>query len=112
MEGGRIHQSCPWVESSRAPARIIRFVQQFTASVEPARGGGHLVPVPDEIAAALGLKHMTRVKGALDGTPYRSNVARMAGRLILGIHKATLASAGRDTGDTVTVTIEVDSDPR
>jgi hypothetical protein len=87
-------------------------VEEFRATVESARGGGHLVPVPDDVAAALNLKHMMRVKGSLDGSPYRSNVAKMSGRLILGIHKATLAAAGRDTGDTVTITMAQDPEPR
>jgi hypothetical protein len=52
------------------------------------------------------------VRGTLDGAEYRSNLFTMGGRLILGVHKATLASAGRDTGDTVGVTMSVDDEPR
>ena len=55
---------------------------------------------------------MLRVKGTLAGAPYRSNLAKMGGRLILGVHKATLVAAGKDTGDEVDITIEVDPDPR
>jgi hypothetical protein len=55
---------------------------------------------------------LLRVKGTLAGAPYRSNLAKMGGRLILGVHKATLATAGKDTGDKVDITIEVDPDPR
>jgi hypothetical protein len=87
-------------------------VEEFKAVVEAARGGGHAVAVPDAVAQGIGAKHMMRVAGTVDGTPYRSNVAKMGGRLILGVHKATLAAAGRDTGDEVTVTIEPDSAPR
>ena len=36
----------------------------------------------------------------------------MGGRLVLGVHKATLQTAGRDTGDTVAVTMELDTEPR
>jgi hypothetical protein len=55
---------------------------------------------------------MTRVQGSLDGTDYRSNVASMGGRLVLGVHEATLTAAVRDTGDTVTVTMSIDAEPR
>ena len=55
---------------------------------------------------------MTRVRGTLDGTEYRSNIASMSGRLVLGVHKATLAATGRDTGGTVAVTMTVDDEPR
>ena len=87
-------------------------METFEAVVEPARGGGHFVAVPDHVAAAISAKHMMRVRGALAGATYRSNLAKMGGRLILGVHKATLAAAGKETGDTVEVTIEADAEPR
>ena len=62
---------------------------RFEAKVEPARGGGHVVEVDRALAERIGAKHMTRVRGQLDGTGYRSNVASMGG-LVLGVHKATL----------------------
>ena len=85
---------------------------EFSSKVESARSGGHVVAVPDGVATAIGAKHMMRVKGTLAGAPYRSNVAKMGGRLILGVHKSTLAAAGKDTGDEVTLTIEPDTEPR
>jgi hypothetical protein len=84
----------------------------FEAVVEPARGGGHVVEVDRALADRIGAKHMTRVRGTLDGTEYRSNIASMGGRLVLGVHKATLAAAGRDTGDTVVISMSVDDEPR
>jgi hypothetical protein len=86
--------------------------QEFTAVVEAARGGGHVVAVPDEVATAIDARHMMRVRGMLAGASYRSNLAKMRGRIILGVHKATLAAAGKDTGDAVALTIEPDPDPR
>jgi fatty acid/phospholipid biosynthesis enzyme len=83
---------------------------EFSAVIESARGGGHYVLVPDEIASAIAAKHMMRVKGMLSGAPYRSNIAKMGGRLILGVHKATLKAAGKDTGEDVVVTIEIDAE--
>jgi hypothetical protein len=87
-------------------------VQQFQAKVEPAGRGGHFVAVPDDIVSALGAKHLMRVRGTLSRASYRSNLAKMGGRLILGVHKATLAAAAKDTGDEVEITIEADPDPR
>ena len=71
-----------------------------------------MVAVPDDVAAEIGGKHLLRVRGELAGAPYRSNLAKMGGRLILGVHKATLAAAGKDTGDEVAITIEPDPEPR
>lgn len=85
---------------------------RFQAKVEPARGGGHVVEVDRALAEEIGAKHMTRVRGTLDGAEYRSNVASMGGRLVLGVHKATLQTAGRETGDTVKITMELDTEPR
>lgn len=68
--------------------------------------------MPDEVANAIDGKHLLRVKGTLAGASYRSNLAKMGGRLILGVHKATLQAAAKDTGDEVAITIEPDIDPR
>jgi hypothetical protein len=87
-------------------------VAQFEAVVESARGGGHYVAVPDQAAAEIGARHMLRVKGTLAGAAYRSNLAKLGGRLILGVHKATLKAAAKTSGDEVTVSIEVDNEPR
>ena len=87
-------------------------MEQFVATVEAAGRGGHIVAVPDEVAAAIAAKHLLRVRGTLSGAPYRSNLAKMGGRLILGVHKATLGAAGNATGDQVTIEIEPDPEPR
>jgi hypothetical protein len=83
----------------------------FRAVVESARGGGHVLEVNTDVAEKLGAKHRTRVRGTLDETEYRSNLISMGGRLMLGVHKATLQAAGRDTGDAVRVTMAIDADP-
>ena len=85
---------------------------RFEAVVESARGGGHVVEVDRALALRIGAKHMTRVRGTLEGTEYRSNVASMGGRLVLGVHKATLQAAGRATGDMVAITMSIDDEPR
>jgi hypothetical protein len=83
----------------------------FRGVVESARGGGHVVEVGPDVADELGAKHRTRVRGRLDDAEYRSNLISMGGRLVLGVHKATLQAAGRDTGDTVRVTMAIDAEP-
>lgn len=83
----------------------------FRAVVESARGGGHVVEVDPDVAGKLGAKHRTRVRGTLDDAEYRSNLISIGGRLVLGVHKATLQAAGGDTGDTVRVTMAIDAEP-
>jgi bacteriocin resistance YdeI/OmpD-like protein/uncharacterized protein DUF1905 len=84
---------------------------RFRAVVEPARGGGHVVEVDRDLAAGIGATHRTRVRGTLAGAEYRSNLVSMGGRLVLGVHKATLRSAGKAAGDPVEVTMAVDAEP-
>jgi hypothetical protein len=85
---------------------------RFRGTVEGARGGGHVVEVDPTRASSIGAKHRTRVRGTLAGAAYRSNLISMGGRLLLGVHKATLAAAAKDTGDTVQVTMAIDDEPR
>ncbi len=84
---------------------------RFRARIEPVEGGGHYVLVPDDIAAKVELEHGTRVRGTVAGTAYRSSLMKSAGRYHLGVHKATLAAAGVEAGDTVAIEIERDDEP-
>ncbi len=83
---------------------------RFRATVEAARGGGHVVEVDPAIAGRIGAKHRTRVRGTFAGTAYRSNLVSRGGRLV-GVHKATLRAAGTLPGDMVVITMAVDTEP-
>jgi hypothetical protein len=85
---------------------------EFSAVIEAGRGGGHFVLVPPEAADSINAKHLMKVKGKLCETPYRSNLMKSQGRFYLGLHKATLESAGKNTGDEVALTLEIDSERR
>ena len=87
-------------------------MRRFEAKLEPVPHGGHFVVVPAEVAATAGLKYGARVRGTVNGARYRSSLMKYSGVFHMGVHKATLAAAGKDTGDLVTVSIEVDSEPR
>ncbi len=84
---------------------------KFRARIEPVKGGGHYVVVPDDVAARAKLAHRARVRGTVDGAPYRSSLMKYSGRHHLGVHKATLAAAGAKAGDTVTIELELDDAP-
>jgi hypothetical protein len=83
----------------------------FRGVVEAARAGGRFIEVDPGVAGRLGAKHRTRLRGTLDQAKYRSNLISMGGRLVLGVHKATLHAAGRTVGDTVRVTMAIDTAP-
>jgi hypothetical protein len=84
---------------------------QFEARVMPVKGGGHYVVVPVDAAQAAALEYGDRVRGTLDGTPYRSSLMKYSGVFHLGVHKATLAAAGARAGSMVRVTLEKDREP-
>jgi len=86
-------------------------MQSFRAKLEPVPHGGHYVAVPAEVAAAAGLRHAARVRGTVNGAPYRSSLMMYSGVFHLGVHKATLSAAGVKAAARVTVTIELDDEP-
>jgi len=67
--------------------------------------------VPPEVAAAAGLRYRDRVRGTVDGVAFRSSLMKYSGVFHLGVHKSTLAAAGRAAGDRVRVTVESDPEP-
>jgi hypothetical protein len=83
---------------------------RFRATLEQMPRGGHAVEVDRQQAATIGATHRTRVAGTFGGAPYRSNLASMGGRLILGVHKATVETSGAAIGDDIEVTMRVDTE--
>jgi Bacteriocin-protection, YdeI or OmpD-Associated/Domain of unknown function (DUF1905) len=86
-------------------------VKRFSAVLESAGRGGHVIALDDDVVRALDLRAHTRVRGAIEGAPYRSSTARYGGRMYLGVHKATVERAGVSVGDTVRVVLELDGPP-
>jgi len=86
--------------------------RRIRAELQSAGGGGHVVAIGDDVAASLGLKQQSRVRGTINGTPYRSSIARYDGVTYLGVHKATVERGGLGIRDSVEVTIELDAEPR
>lgn len=87
--------------------------QRFTGALEAARGGGAVVVLPDEVVTALGGGSRFRVTGSLNGVEFESSTMGMGeGRVCLGVHKATRATAAVDVGDAVEIELERDTRPR
>ncbi|HEX9388022.1 MAG TPA: YdeI/OmpD-associated family protein [Anaerolineales bacterium] len=86
--------------------------QTFTATIQNAGGGGAFVEVPFDVEEAFGLKR-PKVKAMIEGIPYRSTLMRMGTEChILGILKEIREQSGKTFGDEVTITIELDTEPR
>ena len=70
------------------------------------------IHVPDAVVAALGPSRKPPVKVTLNGYAYRSTVATMGGRFMVGVSAEVRARSGVKGGDELEVEIELDTAPR
>jgi hypothetical protein len=75
---------------------------------EPMRG----LEIPQEIVEALGAGGRPPVTITINGHSWKSRVAIMRGRHLLGLSNANRQAAGVVTGDEVKVEVELDTEPR
>jgi hypothetical protein len=75
---------------------------------EPMRG----LEVPEEVVEALGGGKRPAVTITINGHSWKSRVAIMRGRYLLGLSNANRRAAGVGTGDEVEVDVELDTEPR
>ncbi|WP_405874417.1 YdeI/OmpD-associated family protein [Streptomyces zaomyceticus] len=75
---------------------------------EPMRG----LEVPPEVVAALGGGARPPVTITVNGHSWKSRVAIMRGRHLLGLSNADRQAAGVETGEEVEVELELDTEPR
>jgi Bacteriocin-protection, YdeI or OmpD-Associated/Domain of unknown function (DUF1905) len=74
---------------------------------EPMRG----LEVPPGVVEALGGGKRPRVTITINGHSWKSRVAIMRGRYLLGLSNANRQAAGVATGDEVEVEVEFDAEP-
>ena len=75
---------------------------------EPMRG----LEIPPELVEALGGGKRPAVTITINGHSWKSRVAIMRGRYLLGLSTANRQAAGVVTGDEVEVEVELDDEPR
>jgi hypothetical protein len=69
------------------------------------------IEVPAKVVAALGSKRPP-VRATINGFTYRTSVASMGGRFMLGVPPEFREGARVAAGDTVDVDLELDTEPR
>jgi hypothetical protein len=84
---------------------------KFRARVEPPEPMRGL-EVPQEVVEALGGGKRPAVTITINGHSWRSRVAIMRGRYLIGLSNANRQAAGVVTGDEVEVEVEFDPEPR
>ena len=75
-------------------------------------GGRTGIVVPEEAVAALGAGRRPPVLVELNGHAYRSTVAVMGGRHMIGVSAAVRAATGLSAGDPLQVTLTLADTPR
>jgi hypothetical protein len=70
------------------------------------------VQVPDEIVDAMGSGKRPPVRVTINGYTYRSTIASMGGRFMVGVSAEVRDRAHVSGGDTVDVDVELDRSPR
>jgi Bacteriocin-protection, YdeI or OmpD-Associated/Domain of unknown function (DUF1905) len=82
--------------------------RSYVEPPEPMRG----LEVPPEVVEALGGGKRPAVTITINGHSWKSRVAIMRGRYLLGLSNANRKAAGVTTGDEVEVEVDIDAEPR
>jgi hypothetical protein len=86
----------------------MRFRTTIAQSGKTATG----IHVPDEVVAALAAGRRPAVRVTVNGYTYRSTIASVSGRSMVGVSADVREAAGVAGGDEVDVDIELDTEPR
>ena len=84
----------------------------FRATIESSGKTTTGIVVPDEIVEKLGGGKRPKVSVTINGKTYRSSVAPMGGRYLVGVSAANRELTGVAAGDVVDVTLALDDAPR
>ena len=85
---------------------------RFRAALETEGKTATGINVPAEVVDALGGGKRPRVTVTINGHTYRSSVAVLGGRYMLGVSAENRAAAGVEGGQVVDVELELDTAPR
>jgi hypothetical protein len=70
------------------------------------------IPVPDEVVESLGAGKRVPIVVTINGHSYRSSVAPYRGAYMIAFSAENRIAAGVEPNEPITVTIEVDAEPR
>jgi hypothetical protein len=84
----------------------------FTTELEATGGTTTGFVVPGGVVEALDGGHRPKVVASVAGHSWRTSIASMGGRFLLGVSAAVRDAAGIAAGETHTVTVELDTAPR
>jgi Bacteriocin-protection, YdeI or OmpD-Associated/Domain of unknown function (DUF1905) len=86
-------------------------VERFDALLERNDSGGHLVALPFDAKQVFGRVRVP-VRATVNGHTFRSTLMRYGGTDYLGLNGEAREGAGVETGQRITVELQVDDEPR
>jgi hypothetical protein len=98
----------PWESNRNAQESVVRFRTRVLQARKTATG----IEVPAEVVAALGAGKRPKVAVTINGFTYRSSIAVMGGKYLVGISADVREKTGVTAGDEIEVHIELDTQPR
>lgn len=84
---------------------------KFTTTIQ-GEGNKAGIVVPEDIVEALDAGKRPPVVVTMNGQSYRSSIAVMGGKYMVGVSSANRELTGVSSGDTLEVGLEVDTQPR
>lgn len=87
--------------------------QEFEVILKkPGEIDGAYFLVPFDVPKVYGTKAQVKVRGTIDGYPYRGSIANMGEGHCMVVKKEIRQAIGKSAGDTVKVVMEIDTEPR
>ena len=85
---------------------------RFRTKILAAGKTAAAIEVPAKVVAALGSSKRPPVRATINGYTYRSTVAVMGGKFMLGVSNEVRKNAGVEAGQTVDIDLELDTQAR
>lgn len=97
----------PGTKAAKSP------VKRFRALVERGESSAACaIHFPFDVEQTFGARGRVPVRGTLNGAPFRSSIFKMRGRHFMVVNRRLREASGVSGGETVTVTVERDTEPR
>jgi len=97
-----------YVTATEGRRNGIRFRTTILQSGKTATG----IQIPDDVIAKLGTSKKPAVRVTINGYTYRSTVAVMGGKFMVGVNAENREKVKVAGGDTVDVEVALDTEPR
>ncbi|MCA1592721.1 MAG: YdeI/OmpD-associated family protein [Acidobacteria bacterium] len=68
--------------------------------------------IPFDVPKTFGTRARVPVRGTINDTPFRTSIVPMGGKFIMVVNKQLRADANVKAGDTVSIVLERDTEPR